>query len=124
MEPEPLLLVLWALLVALAPDAMMVAINRMKTYEIKDDKGKLLAFEINNYFLSFKTLVRILNKFHDVNEVRLGSEKDIRLHFKYKGCPFVAWEPFGDNSRIWIGPEGGFSEDADVASLKTQFDSR
>ena len=25
--------------------------------------------------------------------------------FKYHGEPFVVWEPYGDSSRYWIGPD-------------------
>jgi hypothetical protein len=30
---------------------------------------------------------------------------DLHAEFTFEGIPFVVWEPFGDNSRFWIGPD-------------------
>src|SRR5262245_1405878 len=30
---------------------------------------------------------------------------DVHVRFQYQGREYVVWEPHGDNSRWWIGPE-------------------
>ncbi len=32
------------------------------------------------------------------------SGNEIHTEFTFDGAKFVVWEPFGDNSRFWIGP--------------------
>lgn len=32
------------------------------------------------------------------------SGNEIHTEFTFDGANFVVWEPFGDNSRFWIGP--------------------
>jgi hypothetical protein len=34
------------------------------------------------------------------------SQNDVRLRFSYLGDDYEVYEPFGDNSRYWIGPDG------------------
>jgi hypothetical protein len=29
----------------------------------------------------------------------------VHIRFLYRGREYIVWEPFGDNSRWWIGPE-------------------
>jgi len=31
--------------------------------------------------------------------------EEVFCEFEIQGQIFIAWEPFGDNSRYWIGPE-------------------
>jgi hypothetical protein len=31
----------------------------------------------------------------------------VHVRFSFKGNQFIVWEPFGDNSRLWIIPQEG-----------------
>jgi hypothetical protein len=80
----------------------------MRTYPIKDDAGVLFAFEINAQLLGGR-LARVLGQVEGVSDVRrrrwwVGSP-DVHIRFLYRGREYIVWEPFGDNSRWWIGPE-------------------
>jgi hypothetical protein len=38
--------------------------------------------------------------------MRWSSEENEEFcEFEVDGVPFVAWEPWGDNSRFWVGPK-------------------
>jgi hypothetical protein len=47
----------------------------------------------------------------------------VHVTFKYLGLDYIVWEPFGDNSRYWIGPaqEDAQSSNTDVAPLANAF---
>jgi hypothetical protein len=77
---------------------------------VAPDEDRPYAFEVPNWRLSFwrNTLVRVLESVPGVTEVRRGgswfSGDENRAYFLFHGVPFVVWEPWGDNSRYWIGP--------------------
>ena len=80
----------------------------MRTYPIEDDSGTILAFEIDAQLIGWG-LARVLRRIEGVSDVRprkwwVGSA-DVHMRFNYRGREYVVWEPFGDNSRWWIGPE-------------------
>ncbi|MFV1985355.1 MAG: hypothetical protein ACC657_17540 [Thiohalomonadales bacterium] len=80
----------------------------MKTYPLKTEDGELYAFEIPNYFISSSSIARFIKKVPDCTIIwvrKIFGKSDIHVQFEYEGITFEAWEPFGDNSRIHIGPE-------------------
>lgn len=38
---------------------------------------------------------------------RWFSADEIHVRFSFAGELFVVWEPYGDNSRLWVGPDDG-----------------
>ena len=48
---------------------------------------------------------------------------DVHVNFKYCGQPYIVWEPYGDNSRYWIGPDDQVAVAADVIGLEEAFKS-
>lgn len=81
----------------------------MKTYPIFKKNGiREPIFEIDKIYISPAALFRLLTLVEGVTEVRprkiFSKPGDIRLEFRYLGRPYIVWEPFGDNSRFWIGP--------------------
>ena len=81
----------------------------MKTYPIfRKDGIREPIFEIESIYIASGALVRLLAGVEGVTEVRLrkifSKPRDIRVEFKYLGRSYIVWEPFGDNSRFWIGP--------------------
>jgi hypothetical protein len=80
----------------------------MKTYPIQDNAGRLIALEVDVKYASVRTLSRLIADVSGVSKVRprgpLSNAGDVRATFDYSGVECAIVEPFGDNSRYWIGP--------------------
>ncbi len=105
----------------------MAAINRsMNTYPIRAGDGRCWAFEIENAYIRPRRIAALLAGMGAVTDIRhrkpFSSSSDIHLRFQYQCREFVVWEPFGDNSRYWIGPADEKDTSIDVAELQTAFD--
>jgi hypothetical protein len=83
----------------------------MKVHDLIDKEGRVFAFEISNTFFGRKRLCRLVRS---IPEARIIKAPGLRSFFKgedefcefeIRGQKFVAWEPYGDNSRYWIGSE-------------------
>lgn len=95
----------------------------MKTYKLLRDDGCFFAFEIENAYIRPKKVARILERIDGVTDVQVSkfmASPDVRVEFKYSGYDFIVWEPFGDNSRYWIGPKEE-GESIDIASIERVF---
>jgi len=83
----------------------------MKSYDIKMPDGTLFAFEVERGFtLTRRGLVSKLRKISGINIVREPKlfacfDDDEFCEFFMNGVEFVAFEPFGDSSRFWLGPK-------------------
>jgi hypothetical protein len=80
----------------------------MRTFPIKDADGQMFAFEIRARLFAWR-LARCLRDIPGVSDVRprrwwVGSA-DVHIRFLYQGREHIVWEPYGDNSRWWIGPD-------------------
>jgi hypothetical protein len=100
----------------------------MRTYPVGGGADGF-AFEIDHVYLRRETIVHLLNMVDGVTDVRLGgrfgSTDDIRVEFKCQGHDYIVMEPFGDNSRYWIGPKGGKDDvgaAANMGKIKAAFD--
>ena len=53
-------------------------------------------------------LARRLRDIAGVSDVRLRKwwvgSPDVHIRFRYHDREYIVWEPYGDNSRWWIGP--------------------
>ena len=80
----------------------------MKTYPIKDDKGQLFALEVDMVYCGLRNLVEVIASVDGVTDAAVNgahaSGGDARATFRYMGDNFAVTEPFGDNSRYWVGP--------------------
>ena len=80
----------------------------MRTFPIKDDAGQVFAFEIRAQLLGWR-LARRLRDIPGVSDVRPRRwwvrYPDVHIRFRYQGREYVVYEPYGDNSRWWIGPD-------------------
>ncbi len=82
----------------------------MRVYEIRTDTGALHAIEVENIWVSRWAVARVVRALPGCTVTRwprrwsLWSDDEF-CAFEINGVKFVAWEPFGDNSRFWIGPE-------------------
>ena len=81
----------------------------MRTYPIVDDDGSLRGFEID-LPVSNRPIIRVLRSTKGVTEVTRTWFNEDRIKFLFNGEPFVVNEPYGDNSRYWIGPASSPSE--------------
>lgn len=80
----------------------------MKIYPLKEKEGRVFAFEVGNF--SRRRVCHILSSIPGVKMLRTPCllsrfREDEFCEFEISGQRFKAWEPWGDNSRYWIGPE-------------------
>jgi hypothetical protein len=98
----------------------------MKTWPIVDDQGKLVAFEVSIMSISLARITRLLTSLgaSDFCKRRPFSYDEVHIAFVYRGASYVVWEPFGDNSRYWIGPADKAPErPEDLARIEKAFRS-
>ena len=77
----------------------------MKTYPHIREDGTIAYFEISNAFpWSWGFMRRVLASVQGVSDFKHVRSSDDRFAFVYLGRSCVVNEPFGDNSRYWIGP--------------------
>ena len=99
----------------------------MDTYSIVDPKkgSRPFAFEIENAYVSRRAVAHLLGRLDGVTDVgfggRFGSSNDVRVEFKYRNRDYIALEPFGDNSRYWIGPKETAESVDDIGELENAF---
>src|SRR5260370_22735474 len=79
----------------------------MKIPDLKDTEGRVFAFEVPNTLLTRREACKHVRSIPGAR--LLSGQKELRDEefclFELQGQRFKAWEPFGDNSRYWIGPE-------------------
>jgi hypothetical protein len=78
----------------------------VRIHDLNTEDGRLRAFEVTNTFLSRGQACRIVEKIPGAQLVRksrlFGNTEDF-CEFTLAGETFLIEEPFGDNSRYWIG---------------------
>jgi hypothetical protein len=84
----------------------------MKTHELRNAEGQLIGFEVSNLLLSRRAILRIVRRIPGVEVLASpaplfgrGLRDDVFCVWRLGNRRFVALEPWGDNSRYWIGPE-------------------
>ena len=70
----------------------------------------MTGFEVPNiYFPSSASVSRFFAKCPGVQVTKkrkmFESGNEGHAELAYEGTTFIVWEPFGDNSRYWIGPK-------------------
>ena len=79
----------------------------MRVYDLVDKEGLVYAFEINSILGRWKP-IRVISAIPGVQNVWTPSlswvSPDVFCKFELDGVAFEIEEPFGDNSRFWIGP--------------------
>lgn len=87
----------------------------MRTFPIVNEQKVVFAFEIENVYIGSRTIARLVRSVLGVTDVRVRKpftgSAEVHVEFQYHNQPYVVWEPFGDSSRYWIGPD-----DPDVSS--------
>jgi len=82
----------------------------MRLFEQHDEDGRVFAFEVKDFFLARPRIYRLVAKIPGARVKRKPKlfsslREEVFCEFELEGVTFVAWEPFGDNPRYWIGPE-------------------
>src|SRR5436190_9705880 len=80
----------------------------MQIYDLKDSEGRVYAFEVDNLLIGRRGVADIVATIPGAHVSKLHRSwwgPDEFCEFEVAGTRFRAWEPFGDNSRYWIGPE-------------------
>lgn len=99
----------------------------MKTYPISDQLPQhCWAFEIENIYLTRARIAKLLLGVTEVSGVvvlrTLKDTDGVRLTFKYRSHDFVVWEPYGDSSRYWIGPDEENDKSQDLEAIRIVFE--
>jgi hypothetical protein len=98
----------------------------MRTFPLAVEADRRLrAFEIENAYIGPSTVAKVLRGTEGVTDVEqrrlFPAESEVHVKFKYQGCPWIVWEPYGDNSRYWIGPESATALEGNVAQVEEAF---
>lgn len=98
----------------------------MKTFPLSDsESGVKYAFEIEVAYIGPKRIAKLLTDAPDVSKVRVrrlfGPDPEIHVSFNYMDLPYVVWEPYGDNSRFWIGPKDSSITDVNITPVEAIF---
>lgn len=97
----------------------------MKTWPIKGEKNQVFAFEIKNVSIGVSSMADLLKTVPEVSAVSVrklfSKSSDVHIEFFYCGHELMVWEPFGDNSRYWIGPRDDDGEKPDIEKLEKVF---
>jgi hypothetical protein len=84
------------------------ALGGMDTFPLRDENGEVFAFEMpNSYFITSRGVARYFSLCPGVSIVRVRrpfARDDVHVQLEIQGDSFDVWEPYGDNSRYWIGP--------------------
>ena len=81
----------------------------MKVFDLHDQEGKAFAFEVENVGLGRRGLCRVVRTIPGVQLLSAPRflswfREETFCTFLLDGVMFAASEPFGDNSRYWVGP--------------------
>lgn len=98
----------------------------MNTFPVKETDQRLVAFEIENVYITINNIIKLLGTVPGVENIRrrshFSSSSDVHVNFEFDGVPFIVLEPFGDNSRYWIGPEDPDTAKVDAEPIRKAFD--
>jgi len=81
----------------------------MQVYDLHDDQNRLFAFEISNISVGRRGVCHVVETIPGASLKRRPKllswfRESAFCEFIVDGELFVAEEPWGDNSRYWIGP--------------------
>jgi hypothetical protein len=82
----------------------------MRTFDIRNESGELIGFEIENLFVGRSRVVKSIASISGSEILvrpRLFRRADIFCEFKLEEEYFIVEEPFGDNSRYLIAHKDG-----------------
>jgi len=97
----------------------------MDTFPItRSSKSRPYAFEVENAYITAGTAVRVLRTVPGVTNIQLRRpfrQSQYLVAFAFADREYVVVEPFGDNSRFWIGPKEPELGEGDVTPIEEAF---
>lgn len=97
----------------------------MTTYPIRDSDGKIFAFEIENIYIGARKIAALLSTVGGVSDVRIrrmfSLSSEIHVEFRFQEKEFIVWEPYGDSSMYWVGPDNEVGNHVDIGDLEHLF---
>jgi hypothetical protein len=99
----------------------------METWPNYNEEGKLTGFDVSALRIGLGEIAEVLQHLPGVSKVRrrrpFSAVPDIHVEFEYQQTAYIVWEPWGDNSRYWIGPDENVAEHPDdIAELERVFE--
>jgi hypothetical protein len=97
----------------------------MTTYPIHDPQGeRVIAFEIENVYIGVPTIARLLESVDGITHIHqrrwFRGPDDVHVVFRFRDQECIVWEPYGDSSRYWIGPQSPVP-DLDMRTVQEVF---
>jgi hypothetical protein len=79
----------------------------IRVWELRDSRGRVFAFETSQP--GRRGLTRALARVPGVTILRRPRflswfREEVFCEFELAGARYECWEPWGDNSRCWVGP--------------------
>ena len=93
----------------------------MRVHDLKDEEGRVYAFEVGNFMLGRRGVLRIVRRIPSAQLVAFHRRREHFCEFDVHGFRFVVWEPWNDNSRYWIGPQPRSAE-APLGTVRAAFE--
>jgi hypothetical protein len=94
---------------------------KMKTYPIFNKNHSVGAFEISSARVTFRPIYKILESIKNITEVKRQRFSEDKIGFNYRDIKMVINEPYGDNSRYWIGPKDGLNDSVNIEEIHQAF---
>ena len=93
----------------------------MKTYPTYKPDGKLAGFEIDNIWISFNTIYKILKSIEGIQDIQHQFKSEVCFVFNFKGNKCVINEPPGQKERFWIGLKDNQNSTTDILPIHKTF---
>ena len=80
----------------------------MRIFDLRDADGRLYAFEVSNFLFGRRHACKVVARIAGstlIKTSRLFRDGDDFCEFEIGGEIYLVSEPFGENSRFWIGPK-------------------
>jgi hypothetical protein len=98
---------------------------KMRIYELLNEQGKPRAFEVSNLFLTRNRACQIAASVTGAKvskRSRVFRDSDDFCEFNIGDETFIIEEPYGDNSRFWIGPKTQSASHA-LPAIRAKFEN-
>lgn len=95
-----------------------------KVFPIESASGVVYAFDVEAVYFSRRSLRRILLSVPGVSHLERSIEVEGSIYkFMYRGKNCMVWEPYGDNSRYWVGQDDKNEDYVDFTDVLEAFKS-
>jgi hypothetical protein len=93
----------------------------METYPIYKPDGKLAGFEIENTWISFHSIYKILTPIEGIQDIKHQFKSETCFVFTFQGEQCVIKELLEKNDRFWIGLNDNQNSTIDILPIHKAF---